>query len=306
MANPDMRFDGRVCIITGAGGGLGRSHALELARRGAKVLVNDLGGAVDGSGSSATAAQRVVEEIKALGGEAAANRDSVATPEGGAAIVQAALDAFGRVDVVVNNAGILRDKAFHKMDASMIDAVIDVHLKGALYVSQPAFRLMREQGYGRIINTSSASGLFGNFGQANYGAAKAGLAGLTRVLALEGAGHGIKVNAIAPIASTRMTEDLLGELATLVTPESVSPTVAYLAHEDCTVSGNVFSVAGGRLARIAVVETQGVVLADNSAESVRDQMASTDLVTGQVYQEPTSLDDETTIIAKALAEAASS
>ena len=275
---PDMRFDGRVAIITGAGGGLGRSHALELARRGAHILVNDLGGALDGSGSSTSAAQRVVDEITALGGQAAPNHDSVATPEGGQAIVQAALDAFGRVDVLVNNAGILRDKAFHKMDHTMIDAVIDVHLKGALYVSQPAFRLMREQGYGRIVNTSSASGLFGNFGQANYGAAKAGLAGLTRVLALEGAGHGIKVNAIAPIASTRMTEDILGDLAAKVSPDSVSPLVAYLAHEECSVNGHVYSVAGGRIARIFVAETHGVVLPENTAEAIRAHLSLIDQV----------------------------
>jgi NAD(P)-dependent dehydrogenase (short-subunit alcohol dehydrogenase family) len=302
MTMPEMRFDGRVCIITGAGGGLGRAHALELARRGAKVLVNDLGGALDGSGASTSAAHRVVDEITSLGGQAAPNHDSVATPAGGEAIVQAALSAFGRVDVLVNNAGILRDKAFHKMDPALIDAVVDVHLKGALYVSQPAFRLMREQGYGRIINTSSASGLFGNFGQANYGAAKAGLAGLTRVLALEGAGHGITVNAIAPIASTRMTADLLGDLASRVSPESVSPLVAYLAHEDCSVNGNVYSVAGGRIARIVVVETHGVVLPENSAEAVRDHLALIDRPSDMGYHEPTSLDDETTIIAKALAD----
>ena len=182
---PDLRFDQRVCVVTGAGGGLGRSHALELARRGAKVLVNDLGGSLDGTGASTRAAQRVVDEITALGGEAAANYDSVATPRGGQAVIDAALAAFGRVDVLVNNAGILRDKAFHKMDQSMVDAVIDGHLKGAFYVTQPAFRLMREQGYGRIISTSSASGLFGNFGQANYGAAKAGIASLTTITALE-------------------------------------------------------------------------------------------------------------------------
>lgn len=303
MTMPDMRFDGRVCIITGAGGGLGRSHALELARRGGKILVNDLGGSVDGRGASSSAAQRVVDEIAAFGGQAAANHDNVASPEGGQAIVQAALAAFGRVDVLVNNAGILRDKAFHKMDRTMIDAVIDVHLRGALYVSQPAFRLMRGQGYGRIISTSSASGLFGNFGQANYGAAKAGLAGFTRVLALEGAGHGIKVNAIAPIALTRMTEDLLGELAPQVSPESVSPIVAYLAHQDCSVNGNVYSVAGGRVARIFVVETQGVVLPEITAEAVRDHMTDIDQLGGPGYHEPASLDDETTIIAKALSEA---
>lgn len=295
-----LRFDGRVAIITGAGGGLGRSHALELARRGAHVLVNDLGGALDGSGSSMSAADRVVDEITAFGGIAVANHDSVATSDGGQAIVQAALDAFGRVDVLVNNAGILRDKAFHKMDHTMIDPVIDVHLKGALYVSQPALRLMRDQGYGRIINTSSASGLFGNFGQANYGAAKAGLAGLTRVLAIEGADHGIKVNAIAPIASTRMTQDILGNLAAKVSPESVSPLVAYLAHEECSVSGHIYSVAGGRVARIFVAETHGVVLSENTAEAVRDNLSLIDELDAERYHHPSSLDDETMIIAQAL------
>ena len=298
----DLRFDKRVAIITGAGGGLGRSHALELARRGAQVLVNDLGGAVDGSGSSQSAADRVVDEITDLGGIAAANHDSVATSEGGQAIVQAAIDTFGRVDILVNNAGILRDKAFHKMDAAMIQSVIDVHLKGALYVSQPAYRLMREQGYGRIINTSSASGLFGNFGQANYGAAKAGLAGLTWVLALEGASRGIKVNAIAPIASTRMTQDILGSLADKVSPDSVSPLVAYLAHEECAVSGHVYSVAGGRVARIFVAETQGVVLGKNTPEEIQSRLPLIDAIDRERYHLPTSLEDETTIIAKALSE----
>jgi NAD(P)-dependent dehydrogenase (short-subunit alcohol dehydrogenase family) len=302
MTMPDLRFDGRVAIITGAGGGLGRSHALELARRGARVLVNDLGGAVDGSGSSRSAAHRVVDEITAFGGIAAPNHDSVATSQGGQAIVLAALDAFGRVDVLVNNAGNLRDKAFHKMDDTMIDPVIDVHLKGALYVSQPAFRLMREQGYGRILNTTSASGLFGNFGQANYGAAKAGLAGLTRVLALEGAGHGIKVNAIAPIASTRMTEDILGDLAAKVSPDSVSPLVAYLAHEECPVNGHVYSVAGGRIARIVMAETHGVVLTENTPEGIRAHLALIDQLDADRFHEPSSLDEETTIIAKALSE----
>ena len=295
-----LHFDGRVAIITGAGGGLGRSHALELARRGAQVLVNDLGGALDGSGSSMSAADRVVDEITAFGGVAVSNHDSVATSDGGQAIVQAALDAFGRVDVLVNNAGILRDKAFHKMDHTMIDPVIDVHLKGALYVSQPALRLMREQGYGRIINTSSASGLFGNFGQANYGAAKAGLAGLTRVLSIEGASHGIKVNAIAPIASTRMTQNILGDLAVKVSPESVSPLVAYLAHEECSVTGHIYSVAGGRVARIFVAETHGVVLSENTAEAVRDNLTLIDELDAERYHHPASLDDETMIIAQSL------
>ncbi len=299
----DLRFDERVVIITGAGGGLGRSHALELARRGARILVNDPGSAVDGSGSSTFAADRVVDEITALGGIAAPNRDSVATPEGGKAIVQAALEAFGRVDVLINNAGILRDKAFHHMDAAMIDSVIDVHLKGALFVSQPAFRAMREQGYGRIVNTSSASGLFGNFGQANYGAAKAGLAGLTRVLAIEGAGHGIRVNAIAPVAATRMTQDILGDLVARVAPESVSPMVAFLAHEDCPVNGHVYSVAGGRIARIVVAETHGVVLTENTPEAIRDLLPLIDELDVSEYDEPSSLEDEMAIIAKALGQA---
>ncbi len=298
----DLRLDGRVAIITGAGGGLGRSHALHLAGRGAQVLVNDLGGAVDGSGGSSSAAQRVVDEITALGGRAVANHDSVATADGGEAIVEATLAAFGRVDIVINNAGILRDKAFHKMDRAMIDAVVDVHLKGAMFVSQPAFRLMREQGYGRIVNTSSASGLFGNFGQANYGAAKAGLAGLTRVLSLEGAGHGIRVNAIAPIAATRMTDELLGDLSSKVSPETVSPLVVYLASAECSVNGHIYSVAGGRVARIFIGETQGIVLEDNTPEGVRANLTFIDRLDLHDFHQPTSLDAETSVIAKALSE----
>ncbi len=295
----ELHFDERVAIITGAGGGLGRSHALELARRGARVVVNDVGRSVHGDGASTDAAQAVVDEITALGGTAVANHDTVATTEGGHAIVQAALDEFGRVDIVINNAGILRDKAFHKMDSHMIDSVVDIHLKGALFVSQPAFRVMRENGYGRIVNTTSASGLFGNFGQANYGAAKAGIAGLTRVLALEGEAHGIKVNAIAPIAATRMTAGILGELTSRVGPDSVSPVVAYLAHEECAVNGNVYSVAGGRVALIFIAETTGAVLAELTPEAVRDQLVSIEDQRG--YHQPASLEAATSIIADALA-----
>ncbi|MGV8847381.1 SDR family NAD(P)-dependent oxidoreductase [Tessaracoccus sp.] len=296
----DLRFDGRVAIITGAGGGLGRSHALELARRGAAVLVNDLGGALDGSGSNTTAAQLVVDEIVAAGGTAVANHDSVATPEGGQAIVNAAITAFGHVDILVNNAGILRDKAFHQMNAAMIHTVIDVHLKGALFVSQPAFTVMRAQGYGRIINTSSASGLFGNFGQANYGAAKAGLFGLTRVLSIEGARKNIKVNAIAPLAATRMTVGLLGELDDKVSAASVSALVAYLASDDCSVSGNAYSVSGGRVARIFMGETHGVVIPHITAENVAAQINTIDHIDPTGFLQPADLAEETAIITKAL------
>jgi NAD(P)-dependent dehydrogenase (short-subunit alcohol dehydrogenase family) len=294
-----LYFDDRVAVVTGAGRGLGRSHAIELARRGARIVVNDVGGSVNGDGSSLDAAQAVVEEIAALGGTAVANHDTVATAAGGQAIIDAALDAFGRLDILVNNAGIIRDKAFHKMDEPMIDAVIDVHLKGALFVSQPAFTVMRESKYGRIVNTSSASGLFGNFGQANYGAAKAGIAGLTRVLALEGAAHGVAVNAIAPIAATRMTEGILGDLTSRVSPESVSPVVAYLAHEQCAANGNVYSVAGGRVAQIFVAETVGAVLNELTPESVRDQLEA--IENRHRYHQPESLAAATSIIADALA-----
>ena len=225
----DIGFDGKVAIITGAGGGLGRSHALELARRGARIVVNDLGGSVSGDGGDVGPAQAVVQEIHDLGGEAVADTNSIATPEGGAAAVQTAVDAFGTVDIVVNNAGILRDKSFHNLDQAMIEAVIQVHLLGAFYVTQPAYRIMREKSYGRIVNTSSNSGLLGNFGQTNYGAAKMGLVGLTKVLAIEGRKSNIKANAIAPMATTRMTEEMFGEAGDALDPSRVSPLVAYLA-----------------------------------------------------------------------------
>jgi NAD(P)-dependent dehydrogenase (short-subunit alcohol dehydrogenase family) len=266
----DIGFDGKVAIITGAGGGLGRSHALELARRGARVVVNDLGGSVDGIGASLGPAALVVDEINSLGGEAVANTDSVATPGGGAAIVQSAIDAFGRVDIVINNAGILRDKAFHNMEADLLDPVLDVHLKGAFNVTRAAWIKMRAQNYGRVVNTSSNSGLLGNFGQSNYGAAKMGLVGLTRVLAIEGAKSNIKVNAIAPVASTRMTEALMGDLGAKLKPELVTPIVAWLCHEDCPVTGEVYSAGGGVVARFFVGLTQGYVNTELTVEDIRD------------------------------------
>ncbi len=267
----DLGFDGKVAIITGAGGGLGREHALEFARRGARVVVNDLGGSVDGTGNSTGPAADVVAEIEALGGEAVADGNSVATPEGGEAIVQTAIDNFGRIDIVVNNAGILRDKTFHNMTDELLTPVVDVHLKGAFYVTRPAWVHFREQGYGRVINTSSNSGLLGNFGQTNYAAAKMGLVGFTRVLAAEGAKYNINANAIAPVARTRMTEDILGPLAEQLDPALVTPVVIWLAHEDCETTSSVYSTAGGTVARFFVGLTQGTHRGrEITAESVRD------------------------------------
>jgi NAD(P)-dependent dehydrogenase (short-subunit alcohol dehydrogenase family) len=220
-------------------------------------VVNDLGATVDGRGAGSSAADGVVSEIVAVGGVAVAEYSSVSTPEGGAAIVERALEEFGRVDVVVNNAGILRDRTFAKIEPEEIEAVLDVHLRGAFYVTRPAFVKMKEQGYGRIVMTSSASGLMGNYGQANYGAAKAGVVGLMNVLKLEGAKLNIKVNTIAPIALTRMTEGLFGETMESFAPEAVSPAVAYLASEACEVSGDVWSVGGGQVSRVFIALADG-------------------------------------------------
>ena len=293
-----LGFDGKVAIITGAGGGLGRQHALLMASRGALVVVNDLGGAVDGTGSDKGAADKVVDEIEALGGEAVADTNSVATAEGGAAIVQSALDAFGTVDIVINNAGILRDKAFHNMDESLVNPVFDVHLKGAFNVTGPAFRVMREKGYGRIISTSSAAGIFGNFGQANYGAAKMGLVGFTRVLAVEGARFNIAANAIAPIALTRMTEDLLGDLGQKLQPDYVAPLVTFLAHESCDATGRMFSVGGGRVAEVFIGECQGFTDANLSPESVRDNWST--ICDRDGYAVPAQIAEETKMFVDAL------
>jgi NAD(P)-dependent dehydrogenase (short-subunit alcohol dehydrogenase family) len=289
----DLGFDGKVAIITGAGGGLGREHALLMASRGALIVVNDLGGAVDGSGSDKGAADHVVDEIKAAGGEAVANADSVATPEGGAAIVKTAIDAFGRVDIVINNAGILRDKAFHNMTPDLVDPVIAVHLKGAFNVTQAAWPHMREQGYGRVISTSSAAGIFGNFGQANYGAAKMGLVGFTRVLAIEGAKYNIKANAIAPLALTRMTESIMGALGDKLDPKLVTPLVTYLASDACEATGRVFSVGGGRVAEVFIAETKGYHHAALSPEDVRDNWAT--ITDREGYAVPTNLGEETAL-----------
>lgn len=266
----DITFDGRVVIVTGAGNGLGRAHALELGRRGAAVVVNDLGGATDGSGGGTGPADQVVEQIKQAGGEAVASYESVATPEGGGRIVQAALDSYGRVDAVVNNAGILRDKSFANLLPEDLAAVLDVHLRGAFYVTQPAFRAMREAGYGRLVFTASNAGVFGNFGQSNYGAAKAGLVGLSNVLSIEGAKYGIKSNVVMPVARTRMTEELLGPLAERLDPELVTPLVVYLCSERCEVTHEVFSAAAGRYARVFTGVTQGWFAGVGPRPSVED------------------------------------
>jgi len=253
----EIRFDDRVAVITGAGGGLGKTYALELARRGAKVVVNDLGGSRDGSGGGSSMADQGVKEISEAGGTAVANYDSVATVEGGEAIVQTALDNFGQIDIVVNNAGILRDKSFVKLSPEELHIVLDVHLKGAFYVSQPAFRAMKEKSYGRFVFTSSAAGIFGNFGQTNYGAAKMGMVGLSNVVAVEGKKANIKSNVIAPIALTRLTEDLMGNMADKIQPDNVTPLVVYLCSEACEPTHSIYSVGGGRFARIFIGEAPG-------------------------------------------------
>jgi len=272
-------LDGKVAIVTGSGGGIGREHALALAKHGAKVLVNDLGGTRDGQGTGSAMADQVVEEIRNAGGEAAPSYDDVATMEGGQGILQAALDAFGQVDVLVNNAGILRDKTFAKMTEELWDSVVAVHLKGAFCVTQPVFNHMKERGAGgSIINTSSTSGLEGNFGQTNYGAAKAGIAGLTRCLAIEGMKAGIRVNAIAPVALTRMTEDLAmfqkDEMKDKMDPRLVSPLIVYLASDLAKeITKRTFFVGGGTIAEMRMVRTQGATKAEDGGLWEPDEIA---------------------------------
>jgi NAD(P)-dependent dehydrogenase (short-subunit alcohol dehydrogenase family) len=291
-----LRFDGRTAIVTGAGTGLGRQHALLLASRGAAVVVNDPGRAADGSST----AEAVAREIRDAGGTVLANTNSVATPEGGAELVAACADAFGRVDIVVNNAGIVRDKTFAKMTQDLIDPVLDVHLKGAFYVTRPAFPHMKEAGYGRIVLTTSAAGLFGNFGQTNYGAAKMGLVGLARVLNLEGAKYGIATNVVAPIAATAMSAGILDEeWERRLDPSLVSPVVAFLSHESCDVSGQIFSAAAGRVAKIFIGEGPGFYSPALTPEAVRDQW---DVICSEDgYATPMSAADERELLIAAFA-----
>ena len=256
-------FKGKVAIVTGAGAGLGRDYAIALAKRGAKVVVNDLGGSLDGIGSSDTTANKVVEEIKALNGEAIPNYDSVATVEGGKNIVKAAIDTFGKLDIVINNAGILRDATFHNMEPESWDAVIEVHLRGTYCVSKPAFVHMREQGYGRIVMTSSGAGLFGNFGQTNYNTAKTALLGFVNTLKLEGAKYNIKTNVILPSAMTRMTEGILPpEIAKSFLVKYVTPATLYLCSEQCLDSGAYINAFAGHYSRSAIVSGPGTLFSE--------------------------------------------
>lgn len=267
-------FEGQVAIVTGAGGGLGRSHALELARRGARVVVNDLGAALDGSGGGSQAALGVVEEIRAAGGEAIANGSSVTDDDGVARMVQEAMDAWGRVDVLVANAGIIRDKSFAKMDMADFGLVLDVHLMGTVKPARAVWEIMRAQGYGRIVVTTSAAGLYGNFGQTNYAAAKLGLVGFMNTLKLEGAKNNIHINAIAPMAATRMMEGFMAEdLLARLTPQQVSAGVVYLCSQGAP-SGAILAAGAGVYSLCEIVETRGCVIgAGASAEEVRDHWA---------------------------------
>jgi NAD(P)-dependent dehydrogenase (short-subunit alcohol dehydrogenase family) len=271
----DIRFDGKVAIVTGAGGGLGRQHALELARRGAKVVVNDLGGSVDGSGGSSTAAEAVVAEIKAFGGEAIANGGSVTDDAGVANMVKQAMDAWGRIDILVANAGILRDKSFSKMEMSDFEAVMNVHVMGTVKPAKAVWEIMKAQNYGRILVTTSSTGLYGNFGQANYGAAKLALIGFMNTMKLEGQKNNIHVNAISPVAATRMTENLMpAEVLEKLKPEYVTPAVVYLVSEEAP-TGVILTAGAGAFAQARIYETEGVYLGEGglSVEEVRDNFA---------------------------------
>src|SRR5215470_14510535 len=283
-----IRFDNRVAIVTGAGNGLGRAHALLLASRGARVVVNDPGGAVDGKGSGHAAADQVVAEIKAAGGHAVPNYDSVADPRSAANIVKTAVDSFGTIDIVVNNAGVLRDKTFHNMTIEDFDFVVKVHFLGTAYVTHAAWPIMRAKAYGRVVVTSSNSGIYGNFGQANYAAAKLAVVGFVNALRLEGQKYNIMVNALAPVAATRMTESLMTpDMLERLRPEFVSPMVAWLCSERCQHTGEIFSAGSGYFARIEYREAPGLRIKGRAPtiEDVADNIDKiADLSSSKVYR----------------------
>jgi len=271
---PDLRFDGRVAVVTGGGRGLGRSYALLLASQGAKVVVNDPGGSLSGDGTDPGPAVQVVHEIAAAGGEAAASTDSVATPAGGKAIIDTALDRYGRIDILVHNAGIVRRASLKEMSYDDFEAVLDVHLRGAFHVVRPAFPVMCDAGYGRIVLTSSIGGLYGNHDVANYAVAKAGLIGLSNVAAVEGAADGVKSNVIVPAAVTRMAEGIDTSAYPPMGPDLVAPVVGWLAHESCSVTGEVLVALAGRVARAVVAETPGVYRPSWSIAEVGQHIAA--------------------------------
>ena len=311
-----ISFEGRVAIVTGAGGGLGRTYALDIARRGGAVVVNDLGGSFDGKGSSRSMADQVVEEIRAAGGKAVASYESVASRAGGEAIVRTAVDAFGRVDVVINNAGHLRNAPFEQIDDGILDSIIDVHVKGAFYVTQPAYRLMKQQRYGRIVFASSAAGMLGNPEQAAYGTAKAALVGLMHVLSLEGEQHGVLCNALLPTAMSRMgaamspvqmrqIEEKMRAIAHLVgntlDPSFVTPLVVYLASEQCKSTHAIYSATWGRYARAFLGFCDGWTASREVAPKAEDIAAHWPEITSrEAYGVPASLEDEFAQIAQRL------
>jgi NAD(P)-dependent dehydrogenase (short-subunit alcohol dehydrogenase family) len=272
MSAIDLNFDGRVAVVTGGGRGLGREYALLLASRGAKVVVNDVGGNLTGDGADEGPAAAVVNDIRTAGGEAVASTDSVATAEGGRAIIDAALEHYGRIDVLIHNAGNVRRGSLKDMSYEDFDAVLDVHLRGAFHVVRPAFPLMCDAGYGRIVLTSSIGGLYGNEGVANYAAAKAGIIGLTNVVALEGAAEGVRCNAIVPAAVTRMAEGLDTSAYPPMGSDLVAPAVGWLAHESCSVTGELFVAIAGRIARAFIAETPGVYQPSWSIEDVGEHL----------------------------------
>jgi NAD(P)-dependent dehydrogenase (short-subunit alcohol dehydrogenase family) len=283
-----IRFDNRVAIVTGAGNGLGRAHALLLASRGARVVVNDPGGAVDGKGGDHAAADKVVAEIKAAGGQAVPNYDSVADPKAAANIVKATVDSFGTIDIVVNNAGVLRDKTFHNMTVEDFDFVVKVHFLGTAYVTHAAWPILRAKAYGRVVVTSSNSGIYGNFGQANYGGAKLAVVGFMNALRLEGQKYNVLVNALAPVAGTRMTESLMTpEMLARLDPAFVSPMVAYLCSEQCQRTGDIWSAGAGYFARIEYREAPGLRIEGRAptVEDVADNIDKiADLSTSKVFR----------------------
>lgn len=282
----DIRFDGQVAIVTGAGGGLGRCHALELARRGAKVVINDLGASMDGSGGSSAAAEAVVKEIEAMGGEAMANGSSVSDDAGVKKMIDDTMAKWGRIDIIIANAGILRDKSFSKMTMDDINLVLDVHLRGTFKPIHAAWNIMKEQNYGRIVVTTSSTGLYGNFGQANYGAGKLGVVGIMNTLKIEGAKNNIKINTVCPIAATRMTEGLMSEsVLEQLKPEYVTPGVMNLVKEDAP-TGMILSAGAGAFSMARIVETQGAFVGQGEALTAEAVAAKWDEITDVSKTQP--------------------